>query len=55
MKKTLSALTAAFIPLSAQAHFLLLKPSTDIVEESSAKKIEVKAIFTHPMLCPKFR
>ena len=49
MRKTLSALTAALIPLSAQAHFLLLKPSTDIVEGSSAKKIEVKAIFTHPM------
>jgi len=48
MRKLLTT-TLVLLPLSAQAHFLLLKPSTDIVEGSSARKIEIEARFTHPM------
>ncbi|SMO66683.1 cobalt/nickel transport protein [Balnearium lithotrophicum] len=33
----------------ASAHFMLLKPSTDIVEGNHAKTIEIEAKFTHPM------
>lgn len=48
MKRALTV-ALSLLPLTAQAHFLVLKPSTDIVEGSTAKKIKIEARFTHPM------
>ncbi len=50
MKKLLSILTVVLLSgTSAQAHFLLLKPTTDIVEGNQSRAIKVEARFTHPM------
>ncbi|WP_457754951.1 DUF4198 domain-containing protein [Thermovibrio ammonificans] len=50
MRRAILALTMTVaLGGSAQAHFMVLKPSTDIVEGSNAKTIRVEARFTHPM------
>lgn len=51
MRNSLLTLTAFTFLLyhNAEAHFMLLKPSTDIVEGNKATKIEIEARFTHPM------
>ena len=53
MRRVVKGGTAAALSLlispAAFAHFMLLKPSTDIVEGHRATKIEIEAKFTHPM------
>ncbi len=49
MRKLLAAATLGVLTVSqAQAHFVLLKPSTDIVE-GNKRVIKLEAKFTHPM------
>lgn len=45
----LGSLAVSFWPLAAEAHFLELIPSTDIVGAGSARKVEMDLRFSHPM------
>ncbi|WP_456397724.1 DUF4198 domain-containing protein, partial [Desulfurobacterium sp.] len=51
MKKILGLATVVFISMTAaaSAHFLLLKPNTDIIGEGQSRTIKIEAKFTHPM------
>jgi len=49
MKKTVALMTTLLVlPIAAQAHFVVLKPSTDILE-GNRRTITLEAKFTHPM------
>jgi len=49
VKTGTAALLSLLLSPAAFAHFMLLKPSTDIVEGHRATTIEIEAKFTHPM------
>ncbi|WP_456426658.1 DUF4198 domain-containing protein [Desulfurobacterium sp.] len=51
MRRILKLATAAFISMTAaaNAHFLLLKPNTDMIGEGQSRVLKIEAKFTHPM------
>ncbi|WP_457679732.1 DUF4198 domain-containing protein [Thermovibrio sp.] len=49
MKRVLLTAALTLASTSAWGHFMVLKPSTDIVEGHTATKIKLQARFTHPV------